>query len=135
MLFAWDDKFSVNIREIDEQHKKLVENINKLHEAISAGEGNEVLESILQSLVDYAHTHFDAEEKLMKLYEYPEYEQHKKEHDDLTQKVIEMEKKYKESGSIAMPLHVMKFLKGWLEDHLLNTDKKYVPFFDDKGVN
>ena len=134
MLFVWDEKYSVNVKQIDDQHKKLVSYINELDEAINVGEGKEVLEDLLRDLIDYTHTHFATEEKLMIDYGYPGYEKHKKEHDDLTRRVSNMQKKFFEDDSIAVKLHAMKFLRDWLSNHLLGTDKMYIKFFNDKGL-
>ena len=34
-VFAWSEKYSVNVREIDDQHKKLVRLVSQLHTAMS----------------------------------------------------------------------------------------------------
>lgn len=134
MLFTWDEKYNVNVKVIDDQHKKLVDYINELDEAIRVGEGKEVLEDLLKDLIDYTHTHFATEERLMIDYGYPRYKRHKKEHDDLTKHVLNIQNKFLENDSIAVTLHAMKFLSEWLDNHLLGTDKLYVKFFESKGL-
>jgi hemerythrin len=42
-LFAWDESLSVGYEPIDEQHKRLIALINKLHDAMIEGKGQEVL--------------------------------------------------------------------------------------------
>lgn len=39
----WSDKLSVGVQQMDMQHKRLVELINELYEAMNSGKGNDVL--------------------------------------------------------------------------------------------
>lgn len=132
-LFVWSDKFSVNIKEIDSQHKKLVDLLNSLHDSMKAGKGNEVLGKTLTELIQYVGTHFATEEKLMSAHGYPEYNTHKAEHEKLAQKAIELQKDFQQ-GAPVLTVEVLGFLKDWLQNHILGTDKKYGPFLNSKGV-
>jgi len=132
-FFAWSDGYSVGIRDIDEQHKKLVTLVNQLYEAMQGGKASDVLGTILGELIRYTKYHFSAEEKLMETHAYPELAAHKQEHMDLTEKVIELENKFK-AGKVTISLEVGKFLKEWLLRHIQGTDKKYGPYLNSKGV-
>jgi hemerythrin len=107
--------------------------VNELHDAMKVGKGKEVLEKILAGLIQYTVTHFSNEERLMKLHNYPGYEQHKKEHNLLTMQVSDVQKKYRE-GSAVLSQSVMTFLKEWLQTHIQGTDKNYSAFLNSKGV-
>ncbi|MBE8539210.1 bacteriohemerythrin [Geoglobus acetivorans] len=132
-LITWNESFSVNIREIDEQHKKLVSMINRLHDAMLEGKGKEIMGELLNDMVEYTITHFSTEEKLMKQHNYPGYVKHKAEHELFVSKVGEFKEKY-EKGQLALTMEVLSFLKSWLTNHILNSDKKYGPFFNNKGI-
>ena len=132
-LITWNDQYSVGIRKIDDQHKRLVGFINDLHGSMLEGKGKEVMGKILGGLIDYTRTHFLAEESLMSLYRYADFEAHKKEHDGLTGKVLDLQRKFQE-GTASMTLDLMTFLKDWLTNHILKLDKKYAPFLIGKGV-
>lgn len=124
---------SVNIRSIDDQHKKLVALVNNLHDAMSAGKGQQVLGKILDELIEYTKTHFATEERLMIAHTYPGYLSHKKEHDGLTQQVIAIHQDFK-AGKPVITVEIMRFLKDWLGRHIKGTDQKYGPFLISKGV-
>ncbi len=132
-LMAWSDTFSVNVAQIDEQHKKLVAMLNDLHDAMKQGKGSDVTGKVLTGLVQYVATHFATEEKLMKELAYPEYFKHKAEHDTLTKQAIDLQKQFQD-GKPVVTVDLMKFLKDWLTNHILGTDKKYSPFFNSKGI-
>lgn len=128
-----DEKYSVGVKESDLQHKKLVELINSLHDAMKEGKGKDVLARVLQELVKYAASHFATEEKYMTQFNYPGYSAHKAEHESFVTKVVDFQKDF-DSGKAVMTLEVMSFLKDWLVKHILGTDKKYGPFFNEHGL-
>ena len=130
-LLNWVEDYSVKINGIDSQHKKLVDQINSLHEAMKAGKGKEVLTGTLNELISYTSYHFSTEEKLMQQNNYPGYGQHKSEHDEFTKKVIDFNEKFK-SGSVFISQEVIFFLKDWLVGHIQGTDKKYTPYLAGK---
>ena len=132
--FAWNEKYSVHIREIDEQHKKLVALINELFEAMKTGQGQEILGKVIAGLITYTKSHFATEERLMRDHGYAEYLVHKQVHDSLTKKVLELNGQF-QAGQTALTIQVSNFLKDWLTNHILGTDKKYSAFLNSKGVN
>jgi hemerythrin len=133
-LFAWSEKYSVNIREIDEQHKKMIGMVGQLHEAMRQGKGKQVLDETLRNLIQYTKTHFGAEELLMKAHGYPEYESHKAKHDSMTRKVAGIHKEY-QNGKTTLTVEVMTFLENWVDKHIMGTDKQYAPFLNGKGLS
>ena len=132
-IIQWTDALSVNVREIDGQHKHLVEMINSLFDAMKAGQAADKLGSILTGLVTYTKTHFAAEEKYMQQYQYPHYAMHKVEHDKLTAKVVDFGEKFK-TGKATISIDLMNFLKDWLTKHIQQVDKQYSAFFNKKGL-
>jgi hemerythrin len=132
-LIDWTDNLSVNIKAIDEEHKKLISMINELHSSMGSGKGKETIGKVLTGLVNYTKTHFATEERLMEKHAYPGYLSHKGQHDTLTQQVVEIAAKFHE-GKTVVTVEVMNFLKDWLANHIQSTDKKYGPFFNGKGI-
>ncbi|MDA8163495.1 MAG: bacteriohemerythrin [Desulfobacteraceae bacterium] len=132
-LLAWKEEYSVKIREIDEQHKKLVALINELNDAMSQGQAKAALENILGRLVSYAATHFANEERLMQTHGYPGFPEHKEKHEKMTAKVLSLQQEYRQ-GKMSLSIDVMSFLKNWLDKHILGTDMAYSGFLISKGV-
>lgn len=133
-FFDWKEEYSVNIREIDMQHQKLVALLNDLYEALKKGEGIDALGRILSDLVRYTKTHFATEECLMKTHGYPDYLTHKDKHDKMTAMVLEYVDKF-EAQEIRSPIEISNFLKDWLKKHILQTDMNYSAFLNGKGVH
>jgi hemerythrin len=133
-LISWSDALSVNIKELDDQHKCLIELVNNLHDAMKTGKGNAVIGPILSDLLSYTSFHFATEEKYFQQYAYPEFPRHKKEHDALTQKTKALNASYRE-GKLTITIEVMTFLKDWLSNHILISDKKYSSFLCSRGLS
>jgi hemerythrin len=132
-MLAWNDHLSVNIREIDDQHKKLVDMVNNLHDAMKGGKADSVIFKIVDEMKRYAATHFATEEKHMKAQAYPAFATHKAEHDKFVAKVVQVEADCK-SGKCAMSMDILNFLSNWLVTHIKGTDKKYGPFLNERGI-
>ncbi len=133
-LFNWSEDYSVKNNGIDNQHKKLVDLINDLHNAMKEGKGKEILGKIIGELISYTKFHFKAEENLMLQNNYPEYKNHKAEHEAFTNKVIEFEEKFKR-GSVVLSQEIILFLKDWLINHIKGTDKNYSPYLINKSID
>ena len=131
-LITWNDSYSVKVKEMDDQHKKLVDMINQLHEAMKVGKGKEAIGKVLTSLTDYTRRHFTSEENLMKIHGYPRYEEQKKAHDGLVNQVADIQKKFSEGSAHSQ--EVIMFLKNWLIHHIQGMDRDYGPHLNGKGV-
>lgn len=132
-VLSWKPELATDIRQIDADHQKLIGLINELHDAMAAGKANDVLGKILGELISYTKKHFTTEETLMKLHGYPDFAAHKKEHEDLTKTVLELQEKFN-AGKGGLTISTFSFLKDWLTRHILGTDKRYAPYLRAKGV-
>ncbi len=132
-FIPWDEKYSVRIKSIDEQHKKLFGMVNELHEAMLHGKSKEVMGKVLAELVNYTASHFAIEEEYMKKHSFNGYAAHKKEHDDLAKQATDVLNNFT-SGKVVLSMAVMDFLKDWLYKHILKTDLLYVDDLIAKGV-
>jgi len=130
----WDEKFSLNVKEIDDQHKNLFLLFNKLQNGMKSEKSNEDLEKALSDLIDYTILHFTTEEKLMQKFSYIGFVEHKRAHDNLIAEAKKLQEKFAQ-GRIVLSEEVSVFLTDWLTGHILDTDKKYAPLFKSKGVS
>jgi hemerythrin len=132
-MITWNDSFSVKVKEIDDQHKNLVDSINNLEASMKAGKGKEIIEKVLQELADYTQYHFSTEEKYMNKFGYSGYQQHKLEHDNFIKKAVEFQRDFK-AARLGTVISVSDFLQRWLSKHILNTDKEYSTVFNENGL-
>jgi len=132
-LMTWTDDLSVGIRLIDEQHKVLLGLINELHAGMRARKSDSVLAGVVERLKEYTVKHFGQEEEYFDRYGYPETAGHKEIHAKLVQQVLDFETALK-SGKTKVTMDIMRFLKDWLVNHIMGTDKKYSAFLKGKGL-
>lgn len=132
-LMDWNDSFTVNIQEIDNQHKRLIDLINQVYKGMMMQEGKEALGKALESLVDYTKTHFGYEERMFKQHGYPDTQAHIAKHEKLVGQVMDFYNKF-QSGKADVDNELLKFLKDWLVSHIMGTDKEYSAFFNSKGI-
>ena len=122
-LITWNNMLSTGVTEQDNQHKKLIDLINQLNDAMQAGKGSEVLGKVLAELVNYTVFHFGYEEKLMAQHKYEDTPAHKAEHSKFVQTAGDFKKKF-DSGTAVVSVEIMNFLRDWLTSHIMKTDKK-----------
>ncbi len=132
-LFQWNQEYSVNVGQLDEQHKKLVEMINTLDNSMKSGDRIETIRVILDELLDYTAYHFETEERLLVQYGYPRVENHRKEHDALSWRVLDLRTRF-DSGAGVEAKEILDFLTDWLKNHILFSDKQYGSFLNSKGL-
>jgi len=130
----WTEKFSVGVRELDQQHQQLIKLLNRListQGTISVH--SETISEILMEMTRYAQTHFKTEERLMETYGYPGLEEQKIQHRDFRKKTVSF-CTATTLGMDQIPEDLLMFLSEWLVHHILEDDMAYRSFFKDKGV-
>ena len=132
-MIEWDDKYSVGISKIDDEHRQFIDIINM---AIATNERNDdsgELREVLYRITKYALNHFSTEENYMIEFNYPEYQYHKEEHHDFSRKVLAYCKRVAD-GDSQISNEILEYLKRWLINHIQVTDKKYVDCFIRNGL-
>ena len=115
-MISWLDDYLIGVDDIDQQHKYLFELIN---ETFKCSE-REKLQLSLVKLYRYTREHFNAEESLMKDIHYPEYEQHKKAHNQVITELNVKSKEALDDPTKRDKLDV--FLVRWLVVHIIGDD-------------
>jgi hemerythrin len=129
----WNESLNVQIREIDDQHKKLIDSINRLHEAMINNRGKELQKTIIYEMHDYAHSHFALEELYMQRFKFEGFAEHAREHEQFALEVADL-KARADRGGLILTAMILSFLKDWLHNHVLGTDMKYVAHFKQHGL-
>jgi len=123
--FKWDSHFETNIYEVDEQHKILVDLINRLSKFLTTNTTTESdIQHIVNELLEYTTYHFKQEESLMfdAGIDKRHFKVHIQNHKDFVDEAVRMSK------SISTVLNqdskdALDFLTHWLTYHILGIDQ------------
>jgi hemerythrin len=126
----WDEKYSVGIASVDEQHVMLIEIINDLFDACRQDKTfvDEAFRIAIKKAIDYVIFHFAHEEKLQLESSYPDYATHKEQHEDFIKTIIRSVDDYK-SGKRSVPNNFVRHLLDWLLEHIAISDKAFGMYY------
>ncbi|MFZ5353499.1 MAG: bacteriohemerythrin [Bacillota bacterium] len=135
MAIEWKDDLAIGVLEVDNQHKELFKKVSDLFEACTAGKGKEEISQVVSYLEDYVVVHFRDEEGLQAKYSYPEFESHKKQHEQFIKDFIALKEKLQFEGPTAtVIIQLNHTLVNWLINHIRKTDKALGAFLREKGI-
>jgi hemerythrin len=123
-LMAWKDDFTLGIPAMDQQHQQLIEQINRLDDAVRISIRNPAIPGILTALVHCTTSHFENEEKLLRETGFTELDGHLEIHQKLLRAVTDVMEKVK-SGKLSASANLAAFLHFWLEKHIMDYDQQY----------
>ncbi|MCU7835914.1 MAG: bacteriohemerythrin [gamma proteobacterium symbiont of Taylorina sp.] len=117
----WDNSLSVQVDEIDEDHRKLMDLFNILNHSVAEGDDSSYIDAVMEELICCTVWHFRHEERLMLKYDYEGLAEHKSEHQELIETARELQQKYQQEGK-SISSEDIAFLEHWLTGHILGTD-------------
>ena len=132
-FIEWDLEYSVDVPEIDRQHKELM---NLLNDAIHHSSGNPMEERAyfnkrIEVSINFIIKHFEMEEQFLSKTKYEKYNEHKMEHKKILEE-IQNKKEEIQSNELEVDLKNMtEYLKEWLINHIKEYDKKAKEYFLD----
>ena len=126
MVIKWDDGLSLGIEEIDNDHKHLLDLINKLSDAIEGGVSVDVCRDVFTQLQRYVEEHFEREEKFLKQCHYQDFEIHHAQHVHFKQKLSKLRNEFECDKSNFQADKVLTWLTNWLVSHIIDEDMKFV---------
>lgn len=131
---SWEESYSVGVKVLDDDHKKLIQLLNQFMTAYKYHTGEVFERKALMELVDYTKYHFQREEAMLEEHGYPDIESHKGQHIAMIAEVERFVEDYEVRGHKALE-GVASYLTGWLINHINGTDKQYTDFFHQHEVN
>lgn len=119
--FIWSDTLSVQVDEIDDDHRKLVELCRIIKIAVEEGAATDYIKALMDELISYTEYHFKHEERLMLKYDYDGAAEHKIEHQELIDSVHLFRKELFEEGK-PVTSEDISGLEDWLTGHIYCSD-------------
>lgn len=123
-FFVWSEaNFGLQIKEMDDEHKVLIDKMNKLHQAWENKAPAETMGPLLEDLAKYTIKHFADEEAYMERANYEGIKTHKMIHKQMLDQFDGHLKDFKNKKVLTDAFFM--FLKVWLASHIRGIDMKY----------
>ncbi len=124
MYLHWNDTLATGHPRIDSDHKKLLDVVNRLADAMGRGFGKETCVAVLDELIKHTKSHFEMEEALMRSLgaRYVDAAAHRRQHAKLLEDVSDFQTQFR-SGTLTLSVPLKQFLEGWLFQHVKDSDK------------
>lgn len=135
MGMFWTEDLTIGIESIDQEHKEIFEEFDRLYALMRVGGGHDFYRIVLDFLVEYISKHLENEEVFMKRIGYDGIKGHKTKHNYFKQKVLETDQNHrvgKITNQDMIQLNLM--LKNWLKDHILTEDVKIFAFIKNNDI-
>jgi hemerythrin len=121
----WDTAYSLGIKQIDDHHRHLLALLNKTYDTFTANESKVQVDALIEELINYATYHFSAEEHLMAKHGYQGTGEHLKQHEHFITQIKIYQQEFM-AGRKTLALELVVFLKDWLLEHIMVSDRAYV---------
>jgi len=134
-FIVWTNELSVDVKMLDNDHKRLAILINELHDGLMAGRDSKDLERIFDELIAYSRVHFAHEERILAEAGYSGAAAHKQEHEQKIKLLLTLQALFQIAKESADYLDIMDQLKEWLFMHMERSDKQFVAHLKATGVD
>lgn len=128
----WSDTLSVNIPEIDLQHRQLIDLMAELEKALENGADKEIIGRVIRELNTYVREHFSEEERWMARCEFPGLQGHAAQHENFVETLLHFELDYLADRK-ELSTELLAFLMSWFTEHIMGFDQHYAHYFMEKG--
>jgi len=130
MFLEWNAEFETGVPEMDQQHRKLFNLVNRFYTALKQGDKDRAKE-ILMDFSGMLFNHLRDEEKFMERIGYPELEDHIRLHRSLVSMVKEVRDDFERNDPKAFS-QSLSLIMSWLLTHIKKSDRKYGMFLQGK---
>jgi len=127
-LMQWNETMSVGVDELDNQHRQLIDMINRTYEAIQRHDEHKMTE-LINGMSAYAQLHFECEERYLEKYDFPHTESHKASHAKFNEDVMEFRQDMHERTNLSQ---IFVYLSRWLTSHIMYEDRQYKKYMPEK---
>ncbi len=122
-MIVWKPEFDTGVAEVDHDHKRLAEGLNKLEELLQTGRGSEGIPAVLDFLERYANEHFAREETCMHRLKCPTAAANVTAHAQFRQTFAKAKEKLQNPAASALVARqVHGELVAWITSHILKID-------------
>lgn len=130
---AQDELFLTGYRSLDSEHHMQMGLLDAFSRAVDTRLSRDVVDEILDRLVDYTQMHFSSEQLLMRLYQYPQFQEHQDDHDRTVEHLQDLRAACL-AGDRQLSLETAGELASHLRGHIRTADRALGYFLVRLGV-
>ena len=122
----WNDGYLIGVEELDYEHRDLFNRLNNLHQELLGQNDKENIEACLGEIHTRIMSHFALEERFMREAMTPTYEQHKREHDDFLEVIVDIIEQFRTDPDLSYGNTLEKQLRRWIVSHITTSDREMI---------
>ncbi len=122
-LLTWKPEYSVGIESVDFEHREMIDLLNKIHEEMQSSKDADSIEQFLGDIHATISAHFALEERVMQRASYPEYEDHKNDHEELLDQIRDLMDVYSLDPVSGLSV-LQQQLSSWFASHFSTFDAR-----------
>jgi len=127
-VLEWTTDFELGLAGVDEQHRDLVDLINRLRRCMGHCAGQAELGELLAALEAHTEQHFLLEEQMMAESQFPNFERHRANHEAFVLRLREARRRHLDGALIEF--QTLAMLRGWLVEHMLRADCEFGAYLE-----
>jgi hemerythrin-like metal-binding protein len=128
-FIEWKEQFSTGIKDVDYEHRELIDLINKLYENLSSKSSELTIMGFLGEIEARISAHFALEESIMRDLQYDEYEDHKADHERLLEEIRDIMDDYEDQTYFDEET-LAKHMSQWFSEHFQTKDSRFHTFLN-----
>lgn len=113
----------MGVPDVDKDHRELIDLVNDLYEQLQSGRYNVNMNDFLGEIYATMARHFAREEEIMNMHEYPQFEEHKADHEQVLEDINNIMYDYQD-GLLKDDAIMAQMLEGWFSGHFSTHDAK-----------
>ena len=127
MKTEWDESITTGNRQLDDEHKRLIQILNRIEAHQNDPVESEAVSLVIEEIREFASYHFRHEEKYMQQINFPDFEDHKEQHKRFREKIASLCLDVMDHKKEA-PKNIYQCLSDWVANHTCCADKKFCEY-------
>ena len=120
--------------DIDKEHQVQIGMLDAFCNLITADESQSKINEMLNQLASYSEVHFMSEQLLMRMYAFPDYDDHVQDHEAMTEHLNQIQQRFA-SGQKKMALETANEMRQFLLGHISSRDQAFADYLTNMQKN
>jgi len=129
-MIEWDEGFSIGVKTLDDDHKKILQIVNELLLCISDDKDDDEIGSIIKKLQRTTYAHFQREEDLLIKCNYDNIHKYTDRHEEFSIYIKKLKNILNTSNKFEKITQITESINNWLFTHILHEDMNLLSTFD-----